>query len=214
MMKRFPLFLLICLLLFSFGCSQNEGSELSPEVPGLEKYTYTESEAPTDYVKFEMTTGAMFIIKLRPDVAPITVDNFKKLVGEHFYDGIIVHRVEPSLLMQTGDPDGDGYSNPEIPTIKGEFALNGIPNSLSHKRGVVSMARATNPNSASSQFFICDIDLPSLDGSYAAFGEVIDGMKTVDYLCSVKVEGSRPVTKQVIKTARFVTVTEMESTAS
>lgn len=128
-----------------------------------------------------------FVITLYPDVAPITCENFEKLVKDGFYDGLKFHRVVEDFMAQGGDPKGDGTGG-STDTIKGEFSQNGVENTLSHTRGVVSMARSNDPNSASSQFFICYGDESFLDGQYAAFGKVTEGMDVVDSF--VKVERS------------------------
>lgn len=128
-----------------------------------------------------------FVITLYPDVAPITCENFEKLVKDGFYDGLKFHRVVEDFMAQGGDPKGDGTGG-STDTIKGEFSQNGVENTLSHTRGVVSMARSNDPDSASSQFFICYGDKSFLDGQYAAFGKVTEGMDVVDSF--VKVERS------------------------
>lgn len=126
-----------------------------------------------------------FIITLYPEYAPITCENFEKLVSEGFYDGLTFHRVVEGFMAQGGDPQGTGMGGSKD-TIKGEFASNGVENNLSHKRGIVSMARSQMPDSASSQFFICyDDSCTFLDGNYAAFGEVTDGMEVVDNFLKV-----------------------------
>jgi peptidyl-prolyl cis-trans isomerase B (cyclophilin B) len=131
-----------------------------------------------------------FVITLYSDYAPITCENFEKLVSEGFYDGLTFHRVVDGFMAQGGDPNGDGTGGSED-TIKGEFSENGVDNTLSHTRGIVSMARSTDPDSASSQFFICYDDCTFLDGSYAAFGEVTEGMEVVDKFLDVeRVTGS------------------------
>lgn len=126
-----------------------------------------------------------FVITLRPDVAPITCENFEKLVNDGFYDGLTFHRVVDGFMAQGGDPNGDGTGGSPN-TIKGEFADNGVENTLSHQKGVVSMARSQMPDSASSQFFICYDDCSFLDGQYAAFGEVTEGMDVVDSFLKVE----------------------------
>lgn len=127
-------------------------------------------------------------IELKPEIAPITVENFKKLVSEHFYDGLTFHRIMEGFMIQGGDPLGNGTGGSEE-TIRGEFSINGFENNLSHTRGVISMARSNDPNSASSQFFIVHQDSTFLDGQYAAFGVVTDGMDVVDKIA----EDSNPV---------------------
>ncbi len=131
------------------------------------------------------TSGNIVVITLYPDYAPITCENFENLVEEGFYDGLTFHRVVEGFMAQGGDPNGDGTGGSDE-TIKGEFSDNGVENTLSHTRGIVSMARSTDYDSASSQFFICYDDVSaSLDGSYAAFGEVTEGMDVVDSFLEV-----------------------------
>ncbi len=135
-------------------------------------------------VQIKMADGGIIKVKLAPETAPITVANFEKLVGEGFYNGLIFHRVIAGFMIQGGDPTGTGMGgSPD--NIKGEFAMNGVKNDLSHKRGVISMARTQVPNSASSQFFICHADATFLDGQYAAFGWVTEGMDVVDRIAGV-----------------------------
>ena len=135
-------------------------------------------------VVIEMENGGKIEIELSPEAAPITVKNFEKLVSEGFYDGLIFHRVIRGFMIQGGDPLGNGMGGASE-KIKGEFAINGHNNPIKHTRGVISMARAYDPNSASSQFFIMHADAPHLDGSYAAFGRVIEGIEVVDEIASV-----------------------------
>ena len=135
-------------------------------------------------VVIEMENGQKIELELYPEVAPITVKNFEKLVSEGFYDGLIFHRVIPGFMIQGGDPLGNGMGGADE-NIKGEFRANGVKNDLKHTRGVISMARAFDPNSASSQFFIMHADAPHLDGQYAAFGKVISGMDAVDEIASI-----------------------------
>ena len=135
-------------------------------------------------IVIEMENGGKIEIELYPEAAPITVKNFEKLVSEGFYDGLIFHRVIPGFMIQGGDPQGNGMGGAKD-NIKGEFRANGVDNPILHKRGVISMARAFNPNSASSQFFIMHADAPHLDGQYAAFGKVVSGMETVDEIASI-----------------------------
>jgi peptidyl-prolyl cis-trans isomerase B (cyclophilin B) len=122
-------------------------------------------------------------LELYPEIAPITVENFVKLVKQGFYDGLTFHRIIPGFMIQGGDPEGNGTGGPGW-NIKGEFSSNGVKNDLQHKRGVISMARAMDPDSAGSQFFIMHADASYLDGQYAAFGKVIDGMDEVDRIAS------------------------------
>ena len=133
-------------------------------------------------ITIEMEDGGVIRAELYPDIAPITVDNFVKLTKQGFYDGLIFHRVIPGFMIQGGDPNGNGTGGSGV-RLKGEFAANGIDNPLSHTRGVISMARARDFDSASSQFFIMHADAPYLDGQYAAFGRVLEGMEVVDAIC-------------------------------
>lgn len=135
--------------------------------------------------KEDSAAGEKFVITLYPDIAPITCENFETLVKDGFYDGLTFHRVVDDFMAQGGDPAGDGTGGSEN-TIKGEFAENGVENTLSHQRGVVSMARSNDMDSASSQFFICYTDCSFLDDSYAAFGEVTEGMEVVDEFLQVE----------------------------
>ena len=144
-------------------------------------------------VVIEMENGKEIKLELYPDKAPITVDNFLKIVNEGFYDGLIFHRVIKDFMIQGGDPEGTGMGGAKE-KIKGEFSANGVPNDVKHVRGVISMARAMNPNSASSQFFIVHKDAPHLDGQYAAFGKVVEGMDVVDEIADVKTDyNDRPI---------------------
>lgn len=154
-------------------------------------------------IKIEMKDGGIIKAELYPDVAPITVENFVKLIDEKFYDGLIFHRVIPGFMIQGGDPDGNGMGGPGY-SIKGEFASNGVVNNLKHERGVLSMARAMDPNSAGSQFFIMVADAPHLDGDYAAFGKVTEGMETVDKIVSAERDmWDKPLEDQQIATIRI-----------
>lgn len=147
---------------------------------------------------FEMEDGGSFTVELYPEHAPETVDNFVNLVSEGFYDGLIFHRIIPGFMTQGGDPEGTGMGGSGT-NITGEFAQNGITNNLKHERGVISMARSMMPDSASSQFFICFEDAPHLDGAYAAFGKVIEGMETVDAMADVPTDfRDKPLTPVVM----------------
>ncbi|SMC75227.1 peptidyl-prolyl cis-trans isomerase B (cyclophilin B) [Oscillospiraceae bacterium] len=137
--------------------------------------------------------------ELYPEIAPITVENFVKLAGQGFYNGLTFHRVIPGFMIQGGCPDGTGMGGPGY-HIKGEFSRNGVPNDLRHTRGVLSMARAMDPDSAGSQFFIMHEDAPHLDGSYAAFGKVIEGIEIVDRIAETRTDyNDKPLEPQVIE---------------
>ena len=147
--------------------------------------------------------------ELYPEIAPNTVNNFLSLAGRGFYNGTIFHRVIPGFMIQGGDPQGTGMGGPGY-SIKGEFSGNGFPNPLKHTRGVLSMARAMNPNSAGSQFFIMVEDAPHLDGQYAAFGKVISGMEEADRIVSVSRDYSdRPYEEQTIQSITVETFGEV-----
>ncbi len=150
-------------------------------------------------VIIEMENGKQIKIELYPDIAPISCENFEKLVKSGFYDGLTFHRVIPGFMIQGGCPKGNGTGGPGW-QIKGEFSSNGVKNDLKHTRGVLSMARSAMPNSAGSQFFIMHEDAPHLDGGYAAFGKVIEGIEVVDEIAEVATDYSdKPTVPQVMK---------------
>lgn len=156
-------------------------------------------------VIIEMENGGIIKLELDAAAAPNTVKNFLSLVDKGYYDGLTFHRIIPGFMIQGGCPDGTGMGGPGY-SIKGEFTMNGIPNPIKHKRGVISMARAMNPNSAGSQFFIMHQDAPHLDKQYAAFGKVLTGMDVVDEICKVKTDrNDRPETEQKMKSVRVDT---------
>jgi peptidyl-prolyl cis-trans isomerase B (cyclophilin B) len=158
-------------------------------------------------VKIEMENGDIMSGELYPDIAPETVANFVKLAEEGFYDGTIFHRVIPGFMIQGGDPEGTGMGGPGY-SIKGEFSANGFENNLEHERGVISMARSANPDSAGSQFFIMVKKSKHLDGQYAAFGKITEGLDVADKIVSVKTNSQdKPKEKQVMKK---VTIEEIE----
>ena len=151
-------------------------------------------------VTFTMENGDVMKAELYPDVAPNTVNNFISLVKKGFYDGLIFHRVIAGFMIQGGDPEGSGMGGPGY-SIKGEFNYNGVENNLKHSIGVLSMARAHDPYSAGSQFFIMHADAPHLDGQYAAFGKLVEGEDVLDSIASIDTDWSdRPRTPQVMKT--------------
>lgn len=156
-------------------------------------------------IKIEMENGDVMELELYPDVAPITVENFKSLVENSFYDGLTFHRIIKGFMIQGGDPLGNGMGGSDK-KIKGEFLANGVNNTLRHTRGVISMARSSFPDSASSQFFIMHEDAPHLDGNYAAFGKVTKGIEVVDSLASTPVgfDGQSPKNPPVIKSIKLI----------
>lgn len=208
MVKRILCLVMAALILFALGaCSQNgkypPAPSETPRASGTPKATPapTPSPAPkaeidptllenTVKIKIEMQDGGIIKADLYPDLAPITVANFKKLIEEKFYDGLTFHRIIKGFMIQGGDPTGTGSGDGSVPEIKGEFSANGVQNDLLHTRGVLSMARAeASMDSASSQFFIVHEDSSFLDGKYAAFGKVTEGMEIVDAIAeSTQVE--------------------------
>ncbi len=166
----------------------------------------TVEELCENTIEIEMSVAGHGVITLElyPDLAPITVENFVSLAGEGFYDGLTFHRIIEDFMIQGGDPEGTGMGGSDE-TIKGEFASNGVYNPLPHERGVISMARSQMPDSASSQFFICHADSPHLDGQYAAFGRVIDGIEVVDSIASVETDyNDYPIETVVIEYVKVI----------
>lgn len=155
-------------------------------------------------IEIEMENGGIIKAELYPETAPVTVDNFVKLIEDNFFDGLIFHRVIPGFMIQGGGYTPDGQHK-DTDSIKGEFDSNGFPNPIKHTRGVLSMARTMFPNSASSQFFIMHDDAPHLDGQYAAFGKVTDGMDVVDEIAETPTDmNDKPIENQVIKSIRLI----------
>jgi len=148
-------------------------------------------------VRITMDSGKTIRLELYPEIAPITVENFLDLVNKGFYNGLTFHRIIPGFMIQGGDPSGNGTGGPGY-SIKGEFKSNGVNNTVKHERGVISMARAFDPNSAGSQFFIMHKDAPHLDGEYAAFGKVIEGLEAVDEIASVETGFQDAPVKKVV----------------
>ena len=156
-------------------------------------------------VTFTMESGLVMKAELYPEVAPNTVNNFISLVKKGFYDGLIFHRIIAGFMIQGGDPEGMGYGGPGY-SIKGEFSMNGFKNDLAHTKGVLSMARSQHPDSAGSQFFIMHEDSPHLDGGYAAFGKVVEGIENIDKIASVMTDfNDRPREPQVMKSVTVET---------
>ncbi len=197
-------------LLFAAGCTKDNDTVDTKEPESQEEQVAENNEVTDVYANkvfftIEMTDGGIMKGELYPDLAPITVENFVKLAEDKFYDGLIFHRVIPGFMIQ-----GGGYNEEmkekDADSIKGEFSSNGVENDLKHERGVISMARTPEPDSASSQFFIMHQDSPHLDGDYAAFGKVTEGLDIIDEIASVKttvfanVMGDFPVEPQIIKT--------------
>ena len=161
--------------------------------------------AQNPIVTITMENGDVMKAELYPDIAPNTVNNFISLINKKFYDGVIFHRVIKNFMLQGGDPEGTGMGGPDY-CIKGEFSMNGFKNDLKHTAGVLSMARTMIPDSAGSQFFIMHVDTPYLDGQYAAFGKVIEGMEVVNKIAEVATDyNDKPLEPQVMKSVTVET---------
>ena len=206
MKKAFRILALILALaaLMSFvSCAKEEADGGIVAEDGTQ---YVAAEEKTNFVCIQMDTGKKIVVELYPNTAPITVENFQKLVEMKFYDGLIFHRVIAGFMIQGGCPDGTGMGDPGW-EIKGEFSANGVENNLSHERGVLSMARGGHSyDSAGSQFFICHstAGCAHLDGQYAAFGRVLVGMDVVDEIATTRCAGETPITDQVMEKVYFV----------
>ena len=179
-------------------------TDVEKYVNALKVSDFQKSKEVTNYVMFEINGYGNIVVALRPDTAPLSAENFKKLVSDKFYDGLIFHRVIEGFMIQGGGYTS-GYKIKNSASIKGEFESNGVENNLLHYRGVLSMARTSVKDSASSQFFIMHKTSPHLDGEYAAFGYVIAGMSTVDKIATVTTNSNdAPMSAVVIKSAYFV----------
>lgn len=198
-MKRVIALLILAglMMLALAGCSS--GKEASSQSSNTNPSSFV-FDGKNPIVTIEMENGGIIKVELYPNIAPNTVYNFISLVEKGFYNGLTFHRVIPDFMIQGGDPNGDGTGGPGY-VIKGEFSNNLFPNDLKHERGVISMARRSYPlDSAGSQFFIMVKDTPALDGDYAAFGKVIEGMDVVDAIVSVETDANdKPLTPQVMK---------------
>ena len=184
-------------------------ADVKKEINSKKVSDFTETDEQTNYVKMTITGYGELVVRLRPDVAPVSAENFQRLVAKGYYNGKLFHRVYPGFMIQGGSEHGDGMPGSE-PSIKGEFAANGVENKLSHIRGVLSMARAQAMDSGSTQFFLMHADYTGLDGNYAAFGYIVAGLETVDKVCQVELgyngsEKSKPMTPVVLESAVFVT---------
>ena len=227
-MKRLLLLILVLCLVAAFVACDSNTPQPTPNnnTPNSTATTtvvdpatsYTASlpvaDGVTNFVQFTMVGGATCVVELYPDMAPETVANFQRLVNAGFYDGLTFHRIYKDFMIQGGDPKGDGTGSSRM-KIKGEFAANGyMNNTLTHERGVISMARSNDNDSASCQFFIMHKDDHYLDGKYAAFGRVVAGMETVDTIAELELtehkiskQPTRPVRVPVIESAYFVDYT-------
>ncbi|MBY0121488.1 peptidylprolyl isomerase [Bacillus sp. S/N-304-OC-R1] len=210
MVSRTKVFYFIFALMISAfmlsGCgSQAEKGKTAEDSANKTAENYPESVKENPIVTITMENGNEIELELYPKTAPNTVANFVSLVEKGYYDGLIFHRVIPDFMIQGGDPEGNGTGGPGY-SIKGEFSSNGFDNNIKHERGVISMARAQDPNSAGSQFFIMVNDTPSLDGDYAAFGKVTKGIETVDAIVSVERDGmDKPLQDQKMKSVKVDT---------
>ena len=200
-------FVLLVIAAFVFMTAGCEKKDLTKGT--IEEYSYEETDEVTSYVKIVTGKDEVILLELYPEVAPLTVQNFQKLVQEKFYDGLTFHRVIEGFMIQTGDPLGNGTGGSET-TIKGEFSKNGVQNDLKHEKGVVSMARSADMDSASSQFFICsdtNESVSSLDGNYAAFGKTIAGLDVVERISKVQTDSNdKPLKTEKMKSVRFVKI--------
>lgn len=195
--KKLTTLIMIILAISIAGCSKAPSTGTSDKKENSNYKSQYSGKKPV--VSIQMENGAIIKAELYPDTAPKTVDNFIALVQKGFYDGLIFHRVIPEFMIQGGDPTGTGTGGPGY-TIPGEFKSNGFNNDLKHSKGVLSMARSQDPDSAGSQFFIMVKDSPHLDGDYAAFGKVIEGMDEVDKIVNAKRdEKDKPLTDQKMK---------------
>ncbi|MDQ0227418.1 peptidylprolyl isomerase [Metabacillus niabensis] len=199
-MKQFSkvsLALLVGFILFlvaGCGTSITEDKTTSSSTQKKEEQVIEKNPVAT----ITMENNKIIKVELYPAIAPNTVNNFISLANSGFYNGLTFHRVVPDFMIQGGDPNGDGTGGPDY-QIKGEFSSNGYENNLKHERGVISIARSEAPDSAGSQFFIMVADAPHLDGEYAGFGKVIEGMDVVDEIVSVERDGEKPLKEQKIK---------------
>ena len=206
-MKK-SIFRLLCLALSLalLGCLVSCGKEetATGEPMSVEGKTFVPTSETTEFVRMDVEGFGKILIQLYPGVAPITVKNFQKLVGMGFYDGLTFHRIIEGMMIQGGDPNGNGSGGPGW-EIKGEFLANGVENYLAHTRGALSMARAQGYDTAGSQFFIVQQDYPAWNGMYAAFGMVIDGIEVVDAIAAVKTNANdRPLENVVINKIEFM----------
>lgn len=196
MKKTILLFVTAMAMLMIVACGDDKTTE-SKEQTDNTNYANDVTENPI--VTITMENDKKIVIELEPKTAPNTVANFISLVEDGFYDGLIFHRVIPGFMVQGGDPDGTGMGGPDY-SINGEFSSNDFENTLTHERGVLSMARTQDPNSAGSQFFIMTESATHLDGDYAAFGQVIEGMDVIDEIVAVERDGSdKPLQDQKMK---------------
>lgn len=201
-MKKFYQIVLFTVLIVILAACGKETAENEEQETNA---NYAEEVTENPIVTITMENDKKIVIELEPKIAPNTVANFISLVEDGFYDGLIFHRVIPGFMVQGGDPDGTGMGGPDY-AIKGEFTSNGFDNTLTHERGVISMARSQDPDSAGSQFFIMTEQATHLDGDYAAFGKVTEGMETVDEIVAAnRGANDKPLEDQKMKTVEVDT---------
>lgn len=201
-MKKFYQIVLFTVLIVILAACGKETAENEEQESNA---NYAEEVTGNPIITITMENDKKIVIELEPKTAPNTVANFISLVEDGFYDGLIFHRVIPGFMIQGGDPDGTGMGGPDY-AIKGEFTSNGFENTLTHERGVISMARSQDPDSAGSQFFIMTEQATHLDGDYAAFGKVTEGMETVDEIVAAdRGKNDKPLEDQKIKTVEVDT---------
>jgi len=194
------IFMLLSLILMTASCkSPIKKEDTSSSSQDIKKFQQSIKGKKNPIATIEMEDGSKIKIELYPQIAPNTVKNFVSLASKGFYDGKIFHRVIPGFMIQGGSPDGSGAGGPGY-AVKGEFTENGFKNDLKHTRGILSMARRNTPNSAGSQFFIMTADSPNLDGKYASFGKVLEGMEEVDKIVSTQRNSAdKPLKEQKMK---------------
>ncbi|MGL5150564.1 MAG: peptidylprolyl isomerase [Clostridium sp.] len=196
--RKIALLIILSLSVFMVGCGEKKSED------GNKNQTQTEAPDKLPKVTIEIKGYGTLEGELYPHIAPITVDNFKKLANEGFYDGLTFHRIIKDFMIQGGDPEGTGMGGPGY-EIKGEFTKNGVENNIKHVDGILSMARSKKPDSAGSQFFIMTSVAPHLDGDYAGFGKITKGLDILDKLESVKTgNGDKPVEPVIIEKIRVV----------
>lgn len=208
-MKKYAMLFLFAVFALALTACGDEKTTANPEQTDSPAQTdntdYAKDVTENPIVTITMENDKKIVVELEPKTAPNTVANFVSLVEEGFYDGLIFHRVIPGFMVQGGDPDGRGSGGPGY-GIKGEFSSNDFENTLTHERGVLSMARSQHPDSAGSQFFIMTEAAPHLDGDYASFGKVIEGMEVVDEIVNAERDGNdKPLEDQKMKTVEVDT---------
>jgi peptidyl-prolyl cis-trans isomerase B (cyclophilin B) len=198
--NKYLLIIIATVLFFMVGCTDKSANNSSISNNDNTNESTLEINGPKPIVTITLNDDSQMVIELYPEIAPNTVNNFISLINKKYYDGVIFHRVIEGFMIQGGDPTGTGTGGPGY-SIDGEFSSNEFQNDLKHTRGVISMARSGDPNSAGSQFFIMHEDYPSLDGEYAAFGKLIEGFDVLDGIATVEINSKdKPMEDVVMKT--------------